>query len=58
MVRDMKWALNNFQSVDRIVYVIACIASMGLVYLIRVVITQAVADGIAMNERWKEVMKS
>ncbi len=58
MARDMKWALNNFQSVDRIVYVIACIVSMGLVYLMRVVITQGVADGIAMDKRWKEVMKS
>jgi len=55
---DLERIHNRWQSVDRIVYIIACIATLGVVYLIRVILTQAVADGIAMNKRWNEVMKS
>ena len=55
---DLERERNRWQSVDRIVYVIACIVTLGLAYLIRVILTQAVADGIAMNKRWNEIMKS
>jgi hypothetical protein len=56
--RELERIHNRWQSVDRMVYVIACIVSLGLVYLIRVILTQAVADGIAMDKRWQEIMKS
>ena len=55
---DLERERNRWQSVDRIVYVIACIVTLGLAYLIRVILTQAVSDGIAMNKRWNEIMKS
>ena len=58
MARDMKWAANNHMSIDSIVYAITCIATLGLVYLIRVILSQAVSDGIELNKRWNEIMKS
>ncbi len=52
MIRADKGAL-PFMVFDRIVYIIACIVSLGLAYLLRVIITQGVTDGLQM-QKWVE----
>ncbi len=36
-------------ALDRIVYIIACICTLGLVYLIRVIITQGVGQALSVQ---------
>lgn len=54
MIENTK--LDDFKHiVESIVYIIACIVSLGVVYLIRIIITQGVLSAIERRDSWKKV---